>query len=90
MPRLGNTLKVKAILTDFDGAPLTPDTHEIKVYDPTNLLKETQTSPTLESSGVYYIKYTLPSGGPAGIWAFTWKVAKGADTATGEMRVPAS
>ena len=77
MPYLGGTVRIKNTLTDYDGSKLTPDSQEVKIYDPVGGLKHTETSPTLESEGVYYVDYTIPSDGEEGGWKVVWKAVKG-------------
>jgi hypothetical protein len=42
-------------------------------------LKTTITDLVLVSTGVYYIKYTVPGAGPTGQWKISWKTVKGTD-----------
>mgnify|MGYP000055858391 FL=1 len=72
----GETVRIKATIKDFSGNLFDPDSQEIKIYDPSNTLKETNTSPTKESVGVYYIDYNIPSDSNTGVWYVEWKVVK--------------
>jgi len=77
MPYRGSTIRIRNTLRDFDDSYLTPDSQEVKVYDPDGTLKETITSPTLESTGIYYVDYTIPSDGKDGNWKVVWRAIKG-------------
>jgi hypothetical protein len=66
-------------LRDTDNALYTPDSQEVKVYDSAGALKTTITDLVLVSTGVYYIKYTVPGAGPTGQWKISWKTVKGTD-----------
>ena len=76
---LGETVRIKNTITDFDGNLLTPDSQEVTIYDPQGTLKETNTSPS-GSAGSYYVEYTLPSDSVKGDWKVVWKAVKGATT----------
>jgi len=73
---LGSVIRIQNTITDFDGTSLTPDSQEIKIYDPDGTLKTTDTSPTLEETGVYYVQYDIDSSDKAGTWKVVWKVTK--------------
>lgn len=88
MPRLGETFRILASMTDFDGELLTPDTQEVKVYDPGGTLKLTETSPTLKADGLYYVLYTFPEGGAVGTWTVKWKITKSGRVRVGRLSVP--
>jgi len=78
MPYKGSTVRIRNTLKDYDNSPLTPDSQEVKIYDPDSILKETITSPTLESTGIYHVDYTIPSDGKDGNWKVVWRAVKGA------------
>lgn len=92
MPYQGTTVRIKNTLTDYDGSKLTPDSQEVKIYDPDDTLKDTNTNPTLESEGVYYVDYTIPSDGKEGTWKVVWKAVKDSkpniDISTFDVSVP--
>ena len=77
MPYKGSTVRIRNVMKDFDDSPLTPESQEVKIYDPEGTLKETITSPTLESTGIYYMDYTIPSDGKEGNWKVIWTATKG-------------
>jgi len=88
MPRLGETIRILASMTDFDGDPLTPDTQEVKIYDPGGALKHTETSPTKKADGLYYIVYTFPGDGTTGSWTANWKIVKLNAVRTRRLSIP--
>lgn len=59
LPYQGSTIRIKNTLTDYDGSPLTPDSQDVRFYDPDGNLRFFTTSPTLESVGVYYVDYKI-------------------------------
>lgn len=80
MPYLGTTIRLRNTLTDYDGSPLTPDSLEVRIYDSegTEVTGSPFTSPDvkLESEGVYYLDYTIPTDGKAGKWKAKWTAVK--------------
>jgi len=88
MPRLGETVRILASMTDYDGEALTPDTQEVKVYDAGGALKQTETSPTKKADGLYYILYTFPGDGAVGNWTVNWKIVKWNAVRSRRLSVP--
>lgn len=88
MPRLGETVRILASMTDYDGEALTPDTQEIKIYDPGGVLKHTETSPTKKDEGLYHVLYTFPEEGAVGTWVAKWKITKSGAVRTRNLSVP--
>jgi methionine-rich copper-binding protein CopC len=74
-------------MTDFDGEALTPDTQEVKVYDPGGTLKFTETSPIKKADGLHYIVYTFPEDGAVGKWTVKWKIIKSGRARSGQLSV---
>jgi uncharacterized protein YfaS (alpha-2-macroglobulin family) len=87
MPCLGETFRILASTTDFDGVELAPDTQEVKIYDPSGSLKATETSPTKKADGLYYVLYTFPEGGAVGTWTVKWKIIKSGRVRLGQLLV---
>jgi uncharacterized protein YfaS (alpha-2-macroglobulin family) len=73
---LGETIRIKCTMKDYDGSLFTPDSQEVKIYDPNGVLKETNISPILESEGVYHINYTIGENETVGDWKCIWKATK--------------
>lgn len=77
---LGDTIRVKASLTDFDGSILTPDSQEVALYDPSGTVRDTEVSPTMDGPGVYHADLDIPEEvdlvGKDGNWKVVWKFTK--------------
>jgi len=75
---VGSTIRLRGLLKDFDGSPLTPDTKEIKVSDASGDVVATinDVDILLESEGIYYYDFVIPSGKVAGKWFHKWLVSK--------------
>ena len=76
---LGDNYIVQAVLTDIYDVPVTPDTQSVKLYDPNHVLKATVVAPALQSAGVYWATFAIPTagaGGVAGIWEIVWQITK--------------
>jgi len=71
---LGETVRIQNVMKDFDGSPLNPDSQEVKIYDPTGVLKATYTSPVKEADGIYHVDHTTSESDVAGKWTCVWKV----------------
>ena len=71
---LGDTIRVQATMTDFDDSVLTPDSHEVTLYDPDEVQQDQDTSPTAEGGGVFYADLDIPSSNTKGNWLLVWKV----------------
>ena len=71
----GSTVRIANTIIDFDGEPLDPDSHVIRLLKPDGTQEGSDyTSPTKIEKGVYYQDITVPSDGPAGEWTVEWKV----------------
>ena len=77
MIALGETVQIECTITDFNGNLVDPDSHEIKIYDPSGTLILTFDSPTQKSTGVYTFEFTIPEDGQVGLWKVVWKVVTG-------------
>jgi uncharacterized protein YfaS (alpha-2-macroglobulin family) len=73
----GSTVRIKNTITDFNGNLVDPDSQTITIYDSNNTQKQQFTSATQESTGVYYVDYTIPSDGATGSWKVVWQITKG-------------
>lgn len=71
---LGDTFRIQATLTDYDDSALTPDSQEVKLYDPSGTERDSDSSPTSEGGGVYYVDLTIAVAGGKGNWKVVWKV----------------
>jgi hypothetical protein len=90
---VGDTVRLKSTIRDYDNVLIDPDTHSIKVYNPSDVLSGAEiTTPNRDSVGVYYTDYTVPVFGPDGIWKCIWKAVKDGKARTGvmtfEVKVP--
>jgi len=88
VPNLGETVRILASITDYDGEAMNPDTQEVKVYDPSGALKHTETAPTKKADGLYYISYTFPGDGAIGNWTVNWKIVKWNAVRTRRLTIP--
>jgi len=81
MPYKGETIRIKAILTDYDGDKFTPDSQEIHIYDPSgNDVSGSPFTPTQLDTGVYYVDYSIPSDADEGTYKVVWIATKGGKT----------
>ncbi len=71
-----DTIRIQAVLRDFDGNLFDPDTNTVVVYDPMGTNMGTK-SVTRVGAGTYYADYSIPSGGTAGVWTCDWKALAG-------------
>lgn len=62
---------------DIDGSLLTPNSQSWKMYDPEDNVKEENTTPTLETEGVYYWDYTIGATEKSGTWKCIATAVKG-------------
>ena len=76
---MGETVEIQNTITDKYGTLVNPDTQSIEIYDPLGTLKDTITTPTKVSDGVYFIDYTIPTAGPDGTWKLIWKITYSSD-----------
>jgi uncharacterized protein YfaS (alpha-2-macroglobulin family) len=73
----GDTVRIKNTIKDFDQVTLIdPDSHSIKVFDPTGTLQETVTDPARDSLGVFHFYYTIPEDGKPGTWRVEWTATR--------------
>lgn len=79
---LGDTMWARAVLTDEDGAVLTPTSQTATLRDPSDTVQATVAAPTLISTGTYDAKFTIPAGANRGLWTVRWVVTVGADQET--------
>ena len=72
-----DTIRVQAVLKDFDGSLLTPSSQEVIIYNPLGVAQGTFGSPTLDGTGTYRIDYGIQSDGQKGNWKVSWKALAG-------------
>jgi len=77
MPYLGSTIRIQVEITDYEGKAVVPDSHEVKIYDPDEVLKQTFTAVSEVEAGTYYVDYTIPTDAERGKWKVVWKITKG-------------
>ncbi len=70
----GSTVRITNTIKDFGGALITPTSQLITIRDPGGVSKDTTTSPTNSSAGVYYYNYETPLNGNPGTWSVEWKI----------------
>ena len=71
---LGDSIRMQATLKDYDGTALDPDSHSVKLYDPSETERDSDTNPTQSDAGVYYSDLTIPSSGTVGLWKVWWEI----------------
>jgi len=74
----GEAVRLKCTMKDFDGIAFTPDTQEVKVYDPQGTLKGTYADPVLEAAGIYHVDHSTADSDMPGMWKCIWKTTKSA------------
>jgi len=74
---LGDCIKIKSTITDEDGSPLTPDSHEISLLDSSENLIEMKDNPDAKGGGVFEVEFHLPTSGPVGVWEVEWQICTG-------------
>jgi uncharacterized protein YfaS (alpha-2-macroglobulin family) len=72
-----DTVRVEAVITDFDGTLLTPTSHSIIFYNPSGSAVGTTTTPTNDGTGTYRYDYVIGTAAPKGIWKISWKILSG-------------
>ena len=86
----GETIRFKVTVKDFDGNLADVSSNTVKIYSPSGELKQTFSSATRVSTGVYYVDYTLPTDADVGVWKCVWTVvldgAYGIQTKTFEVK----
>jgi uncharacterized protein YfaS (alpha-2-macroglobulin family) len=71
------TLEIHETIKDFDQETLiAPDSHSIKIYNPSGTLVTTITNPDEEEPGIYNAYYTLAADAPVGQWYYVWTATK--------------
>jgi len=78
----GDTIWVTAVLTDEDGAALTPTTQTVTLRDPSGNIQATDVAPTLITAGTYESKLIIAAAAARGLWSVRWIVTVGADQET--------
>ncbi len=71
-----DTIRVQAVIKDFDSVLIDPDSNTVIVYDPvgTNM----GTIPASKAgTGTYTADYAIPADGTAGVWRLSWKALNG-------------
>ena len=73
----GNSFRVDAIITDYDGTPWDPTTQSIQLYTPAGVASGAAlTAPTKVGIGSYTQEITLPAT-PSGRWKVRWSCVSG-------------
>jgi len=72
----GNTIRIPALITDYDGSAMDPDSHAIRLLKP----DETQeggdmTSPTQNGTGDFHQDVDIPETGVEGEWKVEWEIS---------------
>jgi len=86
MPYKGETIRIKATLTDFDGSPLTPDSQTVHIYGPSDSeVSGSPFTPTQLNTGVYCLDYSIPSDADEGTYKVVWIATKGGKSSPGVL-----
>ena len=64
----GETVRIKASVTDTDGTLTDPSSIKITIHDADGTAKITDQDMTKDATGKYYYDYTIPGDGQAGLW----------------------
>jgi uncharacterized protein YfaS (alpha-2-macroglobulin family) len=72
----GNTIRIPALTTNYDGSALDPDSHAIRLLKP----DETQegvdmTSPTQNGTGDFHQDVDIPETAEEGEWSVEWEIS---------------
>jgi len=86
----GETIRIRAEIKDFNGQPLTPDSHEVTIYDPNGEVRATITEVTQEDAGIFHVDYTIPDDAPTGMWRVIWKATRGTQISIETVRFSVS
>ena len=79
----GETIRIKATLTDFDEVALTPDSQTVSLYKPDGSIQgSANTTPTQSATGSYYTDWDIPTDGTVGTWKVVWSVVTSSKTGT--------
>jgi hypothetical protein len=77
----GETIRIGNTYTDIDDAVYDPDTVELEIYNPSEILDTTVTYAGSDikrtSKGIYYYDYDIASDATAGWWLSKWTGASG-------------
>ncbi len=71
-----DTVRIRAIITDFDGSLLDPTSDVVVIYDPAGTNMGTVTTSKV-GTGTYTADYSVPASGTAGDWKVSWKILSG-------------
>ena len=71
-----DTVRVQAVIKDFDGTLLDPTSNEVIVYAPSGANMGTL-SATQRGSGTYSADYVIPVASVSGVWKISWKALSG-------------
>lgn len=82
---LGEVVRLKNTIRDFDNLLTDPTSHEVKIYDGGGSLLSTVTNPTYESQGVYYVDYPIPPTASKGMFHYVWKVTSAGQDSIEEL-----
>lgn len=83
---LGETIEIQNTITDKNGNPVNPTSHNIVFYDENGNAQGTFTNPTQVSTGVFTIDFTIPANGAQGTWKCVWTVVYGGNTGIEEFK----
>ena len=87
MPRLGETFRVTATITDLDGNPVDAGINTVNLYEPDDTLNQTSATPTPIGGGVWTQNFTTAADDPVGVWLIVWTNVSGGVTAIGKRTV---
>jgi len=71
---LGDTIWITAVLTDENGATLTPGSQSVTLRDPNGTIRATDVAPTPIVTGTYESKMVITATAPTGLWSIRWLV----------------
>lgn len=74
----GDSITIRNTIKDENGNLMDPDSHSIKIFDPTGTQSGSEiTNPTQESLGVFRITFDIPLNAAFGSWNVQWRAVKG-------------
>jgi len=85
---MGDTVRIDANITNYDGTAYDPDSQSIQLYQPNGTASGAALiTPTKTAIGRYTQEVTIPSaaGTPAGRWYVRWACTSGTKISTGNI-----
>ncbi len=82
---LGEVIRLKCTVKNFDNNLTDPTSHEIKVYDGGGTLLATITNPAYGSQGVYHYDYVIPTTASKGMFYYVWKTTSSGQDSIEEL-----